>query len=373
MSGANGPRGLGRELLYAQCWEDVDIARAALRIRPGASVVAIGAAGDNVLAMLQDDPASVLAVDVHAAQTALAELKIGAIGAIEDANAVRAFLGASPDSRRVATYEIIRSTLPVQASRHWDAHVAAIAGGVIHTGRFERYLARFRRSILRLVPGRTAVRELLGSPSLDAQRRVYRERWDTRSWRLLFRLFFSRRILERFGRDPAFFAQCEIRDLGSHYLARARHALTELPAQRNPYLTYMLTGSVGFGPAAPDYLRPEVQAVVRARLPRVAVSTATLDEVLRDLPSRSVDAFYLSDIFELATPVQHDETLAELARVGRRGARICYWNNLAARRRSDALADRITSHADEAAALYAQDRAFIYSAFVVESVRGAGS
>jgi S-adenosylmethionine-diacylglycerol 3-amino-3-carboxypropyl transferase len=367
------PEALGRDLLYSQCWEDVDVARAALRIRPGATVLAIAAAGDNTLALLQDDPGRVLAIDVNPSQTALVDLKLAAIGRLTDPDEVRRFLGAADCPDRLELYERLRPALTQVARSFWDAAPAKIEGGVIHAGRFERYLAGFRRSILPLVPGRRVVHDMLRASTLSDQRRIYELGWDSRRWRLLFRLSFSRSLLERFGRDRAFFAQCEIEDIGDHYLGRARHALTNVPIWSNPYLTYMLSGRFGSDRRAPDYLRSSVQPVMRARADRIVVQTASLDDVLGAMPADSVDAFYLSDVFELSGPAAYAATLAEIARVGRPGARICYWNNLVTRQRPEDLADRIVSHSDEATSLHARDRAFLYSRLVVESVRGVAS
>lgn len=360
-------------LRYAQCWEDAEVARAALQIKPGATVLAIAAAGDNVLALLQDDPARVLAVDVSPAQTALVHLKMAALAGLADAGEVRGFLGAQPARDRLRMYERVASRLPPAARRQWDSDVHALESGVLSAGRFERYLALFRRAILPIVPGRGTIRAMLAATALEEQRRIYRDRWDSAPWRLMFRAFFSRRFLQAFGRDPAFFDQCEVDDVASHYLGRARHALTNLSITTNPYLTWMLSGRFGRGRRAPDYLERDAQAVIRGRLHRVAVHTASLDAVLANLPSRSVDAFYLSDVFELSTADAYATTLAEIARVGRPGARICYWNNLVTRRRPPVLAAEIETHEAEATALHAGDRAFLYSRLVVESVRGAAA
>ena len=367
MTSTRAPRGLGR-VLYSQCWEDVSVARAALRIRPGEAVLAIAAAGDNVIALLQDDPGSVLAVDLNPAQTALLQLKIAAIRLIRDPAEVASFLGLDRHPDRAAVWRVLRGTLPPEARAYWDANRSLIERGVIHAGRFERYLAAFRRLVLPVVPGRSTVQEILQVTNLDDQRQIYQDRWDSRRWRLLFRVFFSRRLLRRFGRDPAFFDECEIEDIGAHYLARAEHALTSIPIWSNPYVTHILSGRFEPGERTPDYLRPAIQSLVRDRLDRIDVRTASLDDVLRDLPDGSVDAFYLSDVFELATPAQLAATLAEVARVGRAGARICYWNNLVARQRPDALADRLQCDPEEARRLHALDRAFLYSRLVVETV-----
>jgi S-adenosylmethionine-diacylglycerol 3-amino-3-carboxypropyl transferase len=370
MTATSGPAALRPVILYSQCWEDVDVARAALRIRPGATVLAVGAAGDNALALLQDDPGRVLAVDVNPAQVALVNLKVAAIRRLADAEEVRRFLGAAPCPDRLALYDRVRPALAPESQHYWDANPEILEHGVIHAGRFERYLAVFRHAVLPVVPGRRAVRAMLGATSVADQRRVYAEHWDSRRWRLLFRFFFSRTLLERFGRDRAFFEQCEMGDIGGHYLERARHALTDLPISSNPYLTYMLSGVVGTGDRAPAYLDPAVQSMVRERVDRITVSTASVDAVLRTLPSASVDAFYMSDIFELSAPDEFAATLSEIARVGRPGARICYWSNLIPRHCPDALAGRIRSHPDEAETLNARDRAFLYSSLAVESVRG---
>ena len=127
---------------------------------------------------------------------------------------------------------------------------------------------------------------------------------------------------------------------------------------------------VAEGDRLPEYLRPEVQSIIRPRLDRVEVRTTSLEDALASLPSRSVDAFYLSDVFELSTPAGHAATLAEVARVGRPGARVCYWNNLVPRRHPDQLSARLADHPVEADRLEATDRAFLYSRLVVESVRG---
>ncbi|HEY5629250.1 MAG TPA: DUF3419 family protein, partial [Candidatus Limnocylindrales bacterium] len=343
-----------------------------LRIPAGGTVLAIAAAGDNVLALLQDDPARILAIDVNPAQTALLRLKMAAIARLAGPAQVAAFLGAVPAADRAATYRrFVRLALPDEVARYWDGHLAAIERGVIHAGRFERYLALFRRTVLPLVPGRRAVREFLAARSLVEQRRVYETAWNSRRWRLLFRVFFGRRLLRGLGRDPVFFAHCEVAGVGSHYLARAEHALLDIPIWTNPWAAYMLAG--GFGPEdrLPDYLRPGPQACIRDRLDRVEIRTASLDEVLRSLPAASVDACYLSDVFELSAPAEYAATLAEIARVARPGARICYWNNLVPRRRPASLAARLAPDDREAERLHGVDRAFLYSRFVIETVRAA--
>ena len=60
--------------------------------------------------------------------------------------------------------------------------------------------------------------------------------------------------------------------------------------------------------------------------------------------------------------------LERLADASRPGGRLAYWNMLAPRRRPESLAHRLRPRDDLAAPLFAQDKAFFYSAFVVEEV-----
>jgi S-adenosylmethionine:diacylglycerol 3-amino-3-carboxypropyl transferase len=376
------PGALGDRILYAQSWEDPACARAALRIRPGHTVLAIGAAGDNALALLLDEPARVLAVDVSPAQSALVDLKVAAVRCL-GAGEVAPWLGAAPPARgargdtrperqrRLDTLDRLRPGLSGEARRFWDANAELVAAGVIHTGRFECYLAVFRRWLLRLVPGRSTVRAMLRAASLEEQRELYLRRWDSPAWRAMVRVFFSRRVLSAFGRHPRLFTYCRDGDVGRHYLARARVGLTEVPIRTNPFVAYILGGVYDRPERTPAYLRPRSLAALAPLAGRIEVRTQSLTAALAELPDRSVDAFYLSDVFELFSESEYAAALEEISRAGRPGARLCYWNNLVDRRRPPGLAHLLESDARLAGALFARDRAFLYSRFVVESVRGA--
>lgn len=362
----------GDRLLYGACWEDLTIARTALRIPAGGFAVAIGSAGDNVIGLLLDDPRCVLAVDLNPAQTALIELKVAALRG--DPARLAGFVGGVPDvagsvATRLDRYEAIRPGLSAAAARHWDERLEDIADGVIHSGRFERYLGWFRRGVLPIVPGLDAVRRMLAAQDVDEQRRLYRNQWDSAAWRALFRAFFSRRLMAAIGRDPAFFDQVAGGGVGAHFLARAIEGLTRTPVWSNPYVTYILSGSYRLPDAAPAYLQAEHAPLLAGRADRISVFTGSLLEALGEQRDHSVDAFYLSDIFELVDPAGYEAMLAEIARTGRSGARLCYWNNLVPRTRPASLADRLSSETDLADGLHAGDRAFIYSRFVVETVR----
>ena len=89
---------------------------------------------------------------------------------------------------------------------------------------------------------------------------------------------------------------------------------------------------------------------------------------MESTPAGTFDGYNLSDIFEYLDLPAYHALLARLADASRPGARLVYWNMLAPRRRPEAMAQRLRPLADLAARLYAQDKAFFYSALVIEEV-----
>jgi S-adenosylmethionine-diacylglycerol 3-amino-3-carboxypropyl transferase len=346
---------------YASVWEDADILCEALApAAAGGRLLSIASAGDNALALLTLDPREVVAVDLSQPQLAALALRVVAFRAMEPP-ALLEFLGVTPAARRLGTYAAIRTSLPSFARDFWDGHPDVVAGGVIHAGRFERYLRLFRRRVLPLVHSRSRIERLLDQDTLEEQERFYRDEWDTWRWRLVFRLFFGRFVMGRLGRDPAFFDHVE-GSVGDRILARTRHALTAIPVRTNPYLTYIMTGN--YAPhALPRYLRAEHVPVIRERLDRLTMVRGAAEAV--DGPFHG---FNLSDIFEYMSETAHENVFSALVAHAAPGARLAYWNMLAPRGPAAAVADRIRPLEDLARALHARDQAWFYQAFHVDEV-----
>ncbi len=349
---------------YAQVWEDADVLLAGLEVRPGDVCLSIASAGDNALALLTADPARVVAIDVSPAQLACVALRVAAYRTLEYAELLE-LMGSRPSGRRLELYHRCRPALGASERAFWDQRRAAIEQGIGSHGRFERYFALFRRIVLPLVHRKATVRQLL-QPRLPAARReFYDRRWDTWRWRLLFRLFFSRTVMGRLGRDPEFFRYVEA-DVAASILRRTRHALRELDPAANPYVHWILTGT--HGEALPCALRPEHFDTIRGRLERFEWHCTSLEEFLGRAPRRSIDRFNLSDVFEYVSPEHYHRLLETIAGAARGGARLAYWNMLAPRSRPESMAERLRPLDELAARLHAIDRAFFYSAFRVEEV-----
>jgi S-adenosylmethionine-diacylglycerol 3-amino-3-carboxypropyl transferase len=352
---------------YAQCWEDADVLLAALDVRRDDVCLSIASGGDNTLSLLAGGPARVIAVDVSPAQLACLELRVAAYRSLSHAELLE-LMGARPSAQRVALYERLRPALSPGARTLWDARRPAIAQGIGGAGRFERYMELFRRYLLPLVHDGARLRALFQPRTAHARRRFYAREWNKWSWRLLVRLYCSRFVSSRLGRDPAFFRYVD-GPVAQPVLDRLQRVLCDLEPANSPYLYWMLFGR--YDEALPHALRAENFELIRGNLHKLEWHCTSLETFLAAQRERSIMRFNLSDVFEYMSAAHAESTYAELARVGSTGARLAYWNTFVPRRRPDALAGHIRPRDDVAGPLRAADKLFFYDTFVVEEVAPA--
>ncbi len=349
---------------YAQCWEDADILLQALDIGPGQICLSIASAGDNTLAMLSRSPARVIAVDVNPAQLACLELRVAAYRELTHCEMLE-LIGSMPSGRREELYRRCRGLLSADGRRFWDTRPAVIGQGIGEAGSFEQYFTLFRSCVLPFIHPVERVERLLRGGAKTQREDFYRQEWDTWRWRLLFRLFFSRLVMARLGRDPGYFRYVD-GGVARRFQERARLALTELNPADNPYLQWILTGR---HPATLPYaLRPENFEAIRANLDRLEWRCCALEDFLYTCEEGTIDRYNLSDVFEYISLDEYHSLLERVVRAGRGGGRLAYWNMLVERRRPDHMAERLRPLTELARRLHREDKAFFYSDFIVEEI-----
>ncbi len=353
------------KIRYAQCWEDADILLPALRIGPESSVVSIASAGDNTLSILACNPRHVHALDLSAPQLACLDFRVACFRCLNHGEMLQ-LLGIRPCGDRNALYQRIRAQLKPEALTYWDSRPEMIAKGIAGCGKFEDYFSLFAKRVIPMIHSSKTVKRLLMGGSPDERREFYRRVWNNRRWGWLFRLFFSRTLMGRLGRDPSFFQYVE-GSVADRILSRTRYALTELNPAENPYLHWILTGT--YGEVLPHYLRPENFESIRSNLHRLTYSQEALEAYIQRTGPDTIDAFNLSDIFEYMSEDQFALLYGELVKASRPGARLVYWNMLAPRSCPEEFRNGIAILETEALDLFKRDKAFFYSAFRVEEVR----
>ena len=348
---------------YANCWEDADILVAALRPRPGARILSIASAGDNALALVAEG-AEVVAADLSIAQLACVELRCAAFRQLDYSELLK-FLGVQEADDRLTTYASLKTQLSTASRSFWEMHPQNVAGGIIHAGKFEAYFRTFRTRVLPLIHSRRQVARLLDRKDAAAREAFWNHSWNSWRWRLLFRVFFSRFLMGRLGRDPEFFRYVE-GSVSDRFMHRARYALTRLPTDSNPYLDYIATGN--FSSALPRYLRREHFDAIRSGLDRLTLFHGPIEQAGYTHANAGFDAFNLSDIFEYLNARASGALYGELLNVARPGARLAYWNTLVPRSCPTEYAGRVRPLPELSAELFARDMAFFYCHFQVDEV-----
>ncbi len=353
-------------LYFAQVREDPLLEIEALR--PGAhdTTVVVGSGGCTALSLLAGG-GRVIAVDNNATQNHLIELKVAAVRFLPLRDVV-AFLGGASESGeiRMSTYAVLRGGLTPAARAYWDAHPGDVRCGVITAGATERFIKLLVRVLETCVHSRARIDRLLSCTTLVEQRVFYYRVWDSWRWRAFFRLLLSRGSLGRVY-DPASLRNARRSSFSRHFRGLVERALTQLPVANNYFLHQMLTGSY---PAAvvggvPPYLSARGADALAAGMSSLSIVDATFTEYLRSCPDRSVTGFALSNICEWLSPGDIDELFAEVARVARPGARLCFrnfvgWTDVPARWRHMIVED--TEYGDR---LIARDRSLVQYRFVV--------
>jgi S-adenosylmethionine-diacylglycerol 3-amino-3-carboxypropyl transferase len=353
---------------YAMCWEDADILIEALT-PTGRRCLGIGSAGDNCFSLLAAGASHVTAVEMNPAQIACIKLRSAAYQTL-DHTSFKKLLGCEPSStpERKSIYQSCLPLLNPETTRFWNDHPNQWQHGIATIGKFENYFQLFRTRVLPLAHNKKRIDLLLQPRNRTQRESFYQSTWNNLRWRCIFQIFFSRFVMGRLGRDPAFFTYVQ-GSVADRILQRTRHALVELDPSQNPYLHMILRGS--FGETLPHAWREEHFQKIKSALldNRLTIIHAPIEAVLNDNTSQPFEAYNLSDIFEYMSPDNTEKILRQITTRSNPAARLAYWNMLAPRSRPDSLSQTIHPLHDLSSQLFAADKAFFYSRFIVEEIQ----
>lgn len=348
------------QLLFTQSWEDPESDREALHIQPTDVLLTITSGACNTLSLLLQQPQRLYAVDINPSQSYLLELKMAAMRRLPWADFL-AFLGLRTADKRWEVFQGLRGDLSTEAARWWDTHADLVRRGFFGQGRYERFIALFRK-LLSLVQGRKRLAGLLACQTLAEQQRYFDAVWDTRRWRTIFQIFFNKQVLARRGLAVDYFHFDDgSTSFAESFYRRSRRALWELPVEGNYFLSQYLTGQYRSVSEAPAYLCPEHYETIRQRLDDITVVTADVKQWLAAQASESIDCFSLSNICEVMSLGDTAKTFAEVVRVARQGGRICFRNLIIPRTVPEHLQMQIVRDASLSERLLRHDRSFIYA------------
>lgn len=340
---------------YANCWEDADVLLQALQLKEGSSVLSVGSAGDNSFSLLSTNPELLMAVDLSEAQLFLIELKRAAIEAM-DRDDFLAFIGITDSDKRKENFKLIKGKMPVNAISYWEKNINIIEQGLIFGGKFERYFQFFNKWLLPLVHSRKTRIELFRKKSEKEHRVFYNSVWNSYRWRLLFRIFFSKKVMGKYGRDPEFLNEVNV-PVHKFIFNKAEKHLLSVRSQNNYFLKMIMLGV--FGEPLPHYLREENYMKVKGNLQQLKTFNGYAEAAIKMMPK--VDGCNLSDIFEYMPDEVFKNTAKTLALQTPVGCRMAYWNLMVPRRLSKAIPDKYEYNPILSQQLTETDLGFFYN------------
>ena len=367
---------------YSQCWEDTEVLLESLNIQENDICFGILSAGDNVFSMLAENPEKVVALDISFPQIALAKLKKEVFNSFSYDEMLE-FMGVTKSDRRIEMYDRIKENLDKEVKEYWDFNREAIENGIIHTGKFEKFFKIFREKILPFVHSKKRVEKLLEKKSRQERTEYYDNYWNNFRWKLMFKLFFSKYIVGKLGRDKEFFRYAE-KNISEEMKERSRYALCEQSPYENPYINYILTGNYRKD-CLPYFLRKENFDKIRKNLHKVEILQSSVEEYLDQIDFK-INKFNLSDIFEYMSVENYSKLMEKIYDNANEDALLTYWN-LIVERNSEKLDYKKTD--SEIAVngketnvngekyermkeldrkLHEKDMTFFYTDFVVEKV-----
>ncbi|WP_225875333.1 DUF3419 family protein [[Limnothrix rosea] IAM M-220] len=315
------------EIRYSQCWEDTDVMLAALDVQPFHTCLSIASGGDNTLALLSCKPKKVIAIDFSLAQIACLELRAAAYQNLSHQEMLWLVTSAvNVESKlRLDLFSRCRADLSPTVQKFWGDRRSILENGLMSGGKFERYLTLFRRRILPLIHSKRILDELFQQGNYHQREIWFEKSWNTWRWQWIFRLFFSRFVMGKLGRDPSFFKYVE-ENVAAAILQRANSALVKHNPQENSYLQWIATGN--YQTALPFALRPENFELIRANLDRLEIHHSSLSNFLKNQPFTIINRFNLSNIFEWISLEDYQKLLNQILNISTKNTRLVYWNLL---------------------------------------------
>ena len=315
---------------YSQCWEDTEVLLESLDIKEKDVCFGILSAGDNVFSMLAENPEKVIALDISFPQIALAKLK-REIFKNFDYEEMLEFMGVKNSSERIGMYEKIREKLDKDVRDYWDLNREAIETGVIHIGKFEKFFKIFREKILPLIHNKKRVEGLFEKKSKQEREEYYNKHWNNFRWKLMFKLFLSKSIVGKFGRDKEFFRYAE-KDISEEMNKRSKYALCELDSYENPYIHYIMMGNYRLD-CLPYFLRRENFENIKKNLHKLEIVQNSVEEYLDEIDFK-INKFNLSDIFEYMSLENYRNLMKKIYDNADNNAILAYWNLIVERNSS---------------------------------------
>ena len=356
-------------VVYSNVWEDPELNRVSLKVKPGQNVLSITSGGCNSLCLLLEDPAKLISIDLNPAALAMLEYKRAAIMELEYDEFIDAlgtpflFKPEKSPEYRVELYNRIRKHMPAHATAFWDENLHQIKSGIMMCGKVEKFF-KFYRTVLGWLYGKEEIMKLFKAENLEKQREVFAS-FRKKRWNALHRLLLNRGVLS-LVKGAHSFAQVDFEDFAGNLNRKRTLGMTRFFNPDNYFMCLLMLGGHYHEKGMSPYLLRENYPKLKKNIDRLEIFQGTIGDVLKKDGPGSYDRFNLSNIFEWMTNEVFNGIIREVLELARPGSRMAWRYTFARPRELDAQnLDRLAYEPELSEQLFQQDRAFIYESFHV--------
>ncbi len=349
---------------YSQVWEDAEVLMDALMINENDNVLSIASAGENAISMLIKNPNKIYAIDLNLNQIACSEFKKMSYKYLSYDECM-GLIGVFECNNRLELYDKIKDNLSDKTRKYLEENIDIIKNGIINTGKFEHYFHVFGSKVLPLIHNKKTREELLEKKTKEERIEFYDKKWNNLRWKLLFRIFFSRTIMGKLGRDKAFFRYVNV-NVAEHILERTKYAITELDTSQNSYLHYIINGN--YDKVLPVAYRKENFDIIKKNIDKLILLSESVETFIQRDDVDYISKYNLSDIFEYMDDSQMCKIYEKIFTKSPKGTRVAYWNMLADKRASKYF-ENLNYLEEESKNLFKKDKAFFYCNFIIEEIK----
>lgn len=356
-------------VVYSNVWEDPELNRVSLKVKPGQNVLSITSGGCNSLSLLLEDPAKLISIDLNPAQLAMLDFKRAAIMElsydefIDSMGTPFLFKEAKPAEYRIELYNRIKKHMPQYAVDFWAENQQQIRDGIMMCGKVEKFF-KIYRTLLGFLYSKEDLMSLFKADNLDQQRERYAA-FRKKRWNALHRLLLNRGVLS-LVKGAHSFAQVDFEDFATNLNQKRTLGMTRFFNPDNYFMCLLMLGGHFHEKGMSPYLLRENYPKLQKNIDKLEIFKGTIGEVLKKDGSGSYDRFNLSNIFEWMTNEVFNGIIREVLDLARPGSRLAWRYTFARPRELDAEnLSRLVYEPELSDALFKQDRAFIYESFHV--------
>lgn len=350
---------------YSQCWEDSEIVLQALDIQFDDVVFSIASGGENVFAMMSKTENDVFVIDYNPSQIFLVDLKFIAIKNL-DFNKYLEFIGIKKCKNRVHIFNQLTPLLNQKSKLYFQNNIKLIKKGIIHVGKFDKYLQIFSKKVLPFLISPFAIKKAINTDNREYQHKIYQKIWNNWRWRLIGKVFFGKSVMQKMGRHKVMFKYNDKKSTGSIYLDRAEEFLKNGSTHKNHYLDYILSGN--FSENLHYYLQKTIFESLKNKQ-KIKFTNTDILSFLKSMPDNSINKYNLSDVFESMNNDETEAVFKEILRTASNNARIIFWNNLVERDVPTNLKSNFKQDIDLQNKLASLEKVFFYNRFFIYKIK----